>query len=128
MNQTYPDTIQATLNSLCKSVISGRLSVPFAQSTFVGMVARARVILDEPYDLNATADDFLVRLEEISADREVRESLIRAYAAKAISHGAGPDFILKTATDEAKGVLSGPEVRGILRDEWRKAHPVAVAA
>lgn len=124
----YPTTIQATLNSLCKSAISGRLTVSFAQSIFVGMVARARVVLDEPYDLNAAADDFIVRLNEIAAEREVKESLVHAYAAKAISHGASPDFILKTAFEEVAGVLSGPEVREILREEWRKVHPVAVAA
>jgi hypothetical protein len=124
----YPATIQATLNSLCRSVISGNLSIPFAQATFVGMVSRARAILDEPYDLNIAADDFLVRLNQIAAEREAKESLIRAYAAKALAHGAGPDFILSTALSEAKDVLSSMEVREILRDEWRKARPVAVAA
>ena len=119
----YPAPIEAALNGLCKSALAGHLELDLAASKFVGMLARASIILDEKYDLNNADQIFIRRLNEIATDRETTEALIRACAQKAIAKGVDPKDILHMAIQESRNILPGPRVREILREEWQAARP-----
>lgn len=108
-------------NSLCRCVIAGHLELSGAQAIFVRLVIRAARFLEEPYDLNAADSWFIYRLNELTTEIDAIRGLIQAFAAKAIAASTDPKNILAKAIEEAKGHLTGPEVRELLREEWRRA-------